>query len=51
MGLGWALFGLTIIYMGYLAALVAAEGTWSNSFSDLPPAKRPNADLEAAGKH
>jgi len=51
MGLGWALIGFDLIYMGYLTALVSTSGSWQDEMVNIPPKPAPNADLEKAPAH
>jgi len=51
MGLGFALLGVDLIYVGYVVALVTKFGAWTDEMAQLPPVKAPNADLEKAAGH
>jgi len=51
MGLGWALIGFDLIYVGFLAALVSSSGKWQDELTNIPPKLAPNADLEKAPAH
>ncbi|ORX33633.1 hypothetical protein BD324DRAFT_638967 [Kockovaella imperatae] len=44
-GLGFALVGLDLIYIGYLAALVSKYGAWGKDLYNIPERKLANADL------
>jgi len=51
MGLGWALIGFDLIYIGFLAALVSRSGTWGDELANIPAVIAPNADMEKAPAH
>ena len=44
-GLGFALVGLDLIYLGYLAALVSKHGAWGKDMYNTPERKLANADM------
>jgi hypothetical protein len=52
MGLGWSLFGLNLIFIGLIAALVSSShGRWSEPLWNTPERIHPNADLDQEPKH
>jgi hypothetical protein len=41
MALGWSLFGLDLIFLGYLASLVSSSrSSWSQPLHNIPPLVR-----------
>jgi hypothetical protein len=51
MGLAYALVGLNLIYLGFLAMLVSKHGKWSRDMYNIPERRLANADMDKAPTH
>ncbi|KAK1927444.1 hypothetical protein DB88DRAFT_478074 [Papiliotrema laurentii] len=51
MGLAWAMVGLNLFYLCYLAALVSKHGRWSDDLWNIPARRHANADMDKAPVH